>query len=194
MLTCGGDLTAPIPPSSHHPSTFPSSCLAQLVTHKCLSFAWSFCCLHPLSTPCPHRRGKTLVASRVASFNGLLSRSSHPSASVPAQRGRAVGEEQPRPALEAAQSFLNLNKPLLTHPPRKGQAHEGKAHPRPMTDGAGHLCDRGPQISAPADSAVPTTSLGPPMGDAWLSPGRASAGRRIWTACASTLLTLQLLL
>lgn len=60
--------------------------------------------------------------------------------------------------------------------------------------GAGHLCDRGPQISAPADSAVPTTSLGPPMGDAWLSPGRASAGRRIWTACASTLLTLQLLL
>ena len=76
MLTCGGDLTAPIPPSSHHPSTFPSTCLAQLVTHKCLSFAWSFCCLHPLSTPCPHHRGKTLVASRVASFNGLLSSSS----------------------------------------------------------------------------------------------------------------------
>lgn len=59
-----------------------------------------------------------------------------------------------------------------------------------MTNGTGHLCDRGLPISAPADPAMRTHYKDSPQG----MPAQATARWHIWTACAATLFILQHLL
>ena len=56
--------------------------------------------------------------------------------------------------------------------------------------GAGHVCDRGPQISAPADSAVRTHHSNHPR----RTLVQVSSAWHICTACRAPLLILQLLL